>query len=153
MGGRALNKFNIQTIRLNKEDYFNVWVEIAPIFKYLFEHFKQWEEYFILPRWLPSADPSWFGFLLTVREGAGFTRSDIIKFLQSKKVATRLLFAGNITKQPYFIERNIQFRCVGDLNNTDIAMRNTFWIGCYPGITKEMLNYSVTCFEEFLSQY
>lgn len=118
-------------------------------FKYLSEHLKQFEEYFILPRCLPAADPSWFGFLLTVREDASFSRSDIIQFLQSKKIATRLLFAGNITKQPYFIERKLPFRCAQDLKNTNLVMNNTFWIGCYPGITEEMLSYTVECFGEF----
>jgi len=120
-------------------------------FSYLYDNLKKFEKYFILPKWSDKAEPSWFGFLLSVREDAGFKRDDVIKFLNQKKIGTRLLFAGNLTKQPYFVERDIKYRTEGDLKNTDFIMNNTFWIGVYPGLNKEMLDYMVNCFEEFIN--
>lgn len=119
-------------------------------FKYLLEKFQKFDEYFILPQFLPEADPSWFGFLLTIKENSGIDRTALIKYFNSKKIGTRLLFAGNITKQPYFINNKIGYRVVGELNNTDSIMNNTFWIGVYPGISLAMLDYVVGCFEGFL---
>ena len=104
-----------------------------------------------MPKFLPNSDPSWFGFLLTVREDAPFTRDKFIQHLQKKKIGTRYLFGGNLLKQPYFIDGDINYRKVGDLKNTDLVMNNTFWIGVYPGITKEMLDYIKESFKEFLS--
>ncbi|PIZ92922.1 MAG: lipopolysaccharide biosynthesis protein RfbH [Candidatus Magasanikbacteria bacterium CG_4_10_14_0_2_um_filter_41_10] len=121
-------------------------------FAYLYEHLKKFEKYFILPQWSEKAEPSWFGFLLSVKEDAGFTRTDIIQFLNQKKIGTRLLFAGNITKQPYFVERQIPFRVEGTLDNTDFIMNNTFWIGVYPGITEDMLEYVVKNIQEFINK-
>lgn len=119
-------------------------------FSFLYERLKKFEKYFILPKWSEKADPSWFGFLLSVKDDAGFTRDDIVKFLNDKKIGTRLLFAGNLTKQPYFVERDIEYRIEGNLLNTDFIMTNTFWIGVYPGLTTEMLEYVVSSFQEFL---
>jgi len=119
-------------------------------FKYLYGGLKKYEEYFILPKWSDKAEPSWFGFLLTVKEEVGFSRDEFIKFLISIKVSARLLFAGNITKQPYFINNRINYRVVEELVNTDIIMNNTFWIGVYPGLNKEMLNYVINQFDEFI---
>ncbi len=101
----------------------------------------------ILPEATANSEPSWFGFPVTVRETAGFGRNDIIAYLDQNKVGTRLLFAGNLTKQPYMIGRN--FRIVGELTNTDIIMNSTFWIGVYPGLSTEMLDYTVSKIEEF----
>ncbi len=122
-------------------------------FNRLFEGLKQYESSFILPQWEPSAEPSWFGFLLTVRTDASFSRESIIKFLQEKKIGTRYLFAGNLLRQPYFAERkDIEYRVIGDLKNTDIVMNNTFWVGCYPGLTSEMITYMIDSFKEFMEQ-
>ena len=121
-------------------------------FNILYSGLKKYEKYFILPSWLENADPSWFGFLLTVKTDAPFSRSQIIQHLQTKKVGTRYLFAGNLTKQPYFINNKIKYRVVGGLKNTDMVMKNTFWIGCYPGLTKEMLEYMVASFDSFLAR-
>lgn len=121
-------------------------------FKYLYENLLEFEEYFVLPKWLSGADPSWFGFLLTVKENAPFSRDEIVQFLNQKKVQTRYLFSGNIIRQPYFVERNISYKVAGDLKNTDLIMNNTFWIGCYPGLNKEHLKYVVSCFKEFFSR-
>ncbi|HLD60852.1 MAG TPA: lipopolysaccharide biosynthesis protein RfbH [Patescibacteria group bacterium] len=122
-------------------------------FTALYEGLKHLEQFFILPKWLPEANPSWFGFLLTVREDAPFKRADIVAHLQQKKIATRYLFAGNVTRQPYFVERKIPHRIVGNLNNTDTVMDNTFWIGCFPGITPPMVDYMIESVKEFTKKY
>lgn len=119
-------------------------------FSDLFSAFKKMEKYFILPEWSSKADSSWFGFLLTVRRGVGFPREDLLRYLNDKKIGVRLLFAGNITKQPYFKNYDIDYRISGDLKNTDEIMNNTFWIGVYPGLNKAMLDYVIKSFEEFL---
>ena len=117
-------------------------------FKLLYDGLKKYEKYFILPEVEKEADPSWFGFLLTVREGAGFTKTDIVKYLEDNKIATRMLFAGNITRHPSF--KNVNYRIYGDLANTDHIMQDTFWIGVYPGLTSEMIIYILNSFEEFI---
>ncbi|PJC52312.1 MAG: lipopolysaccharide biosynthesis protein RfbH [Candidatus Magasanikbacteria bacterium CG_4_9_14_0_2_um_filter_42_11] len=121
-------------------------------FAYLYEHLKKFEEYFILPQWSEKAEPSWFGFLLTVKEDAGFTRKDIIQFLNQNRIGTRLLFAGNLIKQPYFVERDIPHRIQGSLHNTDIIMNQTFWIGVYPTLNTTMLDYVIQTFDDFIKQ-
>lgn len=122
-------------------------------FKFLYDSLKKYEEYFILPKWEDKADSSWFGFLLTVKEGAPFDRRQIVEYFQNNNIATRYLFSGNLLKQPYFIDNHVKYRVAGDLANTDLVMNNTFWIGVYPGLTKEMLNYIVNNFDSFLSNY
>jgi CDP-4-dehydro-6-deoxyglucose reductase, E1 len=112
---------------------------------------KKYEEYFILPMKEESADPSWFGFIITLKEDAPFTRNQIVKYLEESKVATRMLFGGNLIKQPAYIGKN--HRIVSELKNTDYIVYNSFWIGVYPGITEEMRKYVVEVFESFLKQY
>ena len=102
----------------------------------------------ILPEATPKANPSWFGFLITVKKDAGITRNDLVQKLNDKKVATRLLFAGDLRKQPYF--KDYDYRVVGDLPNTDIIVQNTFWIGVTPMINDEMIAYIGKCFDEIL---
>jgi CDP-4-dehydro-6-deoxyglucose reductase, E1 len=102
----------------------------------------------ILPKATPNSDPSWFGYLLTVKPGAGITRDELVQKLNDKKIATRLLFAGDIRKQPYF--KQYPYRVVGDLKNTDIIMRDSFWIGVTPMIGEEMIAYISKCFDEIL---
>ncbi len=116
-------------------------------FQLLYEGLKKYEKYFILPEVEKGANPSWFGFLLTVREDAGFTKNDIVKYLEDNKIATRMLFAGNITRHPSF--KNVIYRIYGDLTNTDRIMNDTFWIGVYPGITEEKLGYIIKIFNKF----
>lgn len=104
------------------------------------------EDRFVLPEATLNSDPSWFGFLLTVREGSGFSRDRIIKLLESKGIQTRMLFAGNLIKHPCFDEMRREgkgFRVIGDLAATDRIMHDTFWIGVYPGMTEEMIDYMV----------
>jgi len=99
------------------------------------------EEYLILPKAEEASDPSWFGFLISVKENAGFTRNDLTCFLEDKKIQTRLLFSGNLILHPCFdeIRDTDQYRVVGDLKNTDYIMNHTFWIGVYPGMTDAKL--------------
>ena len=106
------------------------------------------EEFLILPQATPGSDPSWFGFPITLRENAPISRVDLLQYLDQNKVGTRLLFAGNLTKQPYMIGRN--FRVSGELTNTDTVMNNTFWIGVQPALTEAMLEFSVSKIEAFL---
>ena len=117
-------------------------------FKFLKERLKSCEEFLILPQVTENSDPSWFGFPITLRDTSGVTRNDLVKYLDQEKVGTRLLFAGNLTRQPYMIGR--AFRVSGDLNNSDVVMNNTFWIGLQPALTEEMLDYSVQKIETFL---
>ncbi|RJR42396.1 MAG: lipopolysaccharide biosynthesis protein RfbH [Desulfobacteraceae bacterium] len=100
------------------------------------------DEFFLLPEPTPGSDPSWFGFLLTVREGAAIRREDAIRYLESRGIQTRMLFAGNILRHPCFDELRAcrdEYRVVGTLAVTDRVMRDTFWIGLYPGLTSEMI--------------
>jgi CDP-6-deoxy-D-xylo-4-hexulose-3-dehydrase len=108
-------------------------------FKLLYEGLKKYEKYFILPEVESKADPSWFGFLLTVRSDAGFTRDEIVKYLENNKIAIRMLFAGNIIRHPSF--ENVKYRINGNLKNTDFIMNNTFWVGVYPGYTEKIIKY------------
>ncbi|MCD6298467.1 MAG: lipopolysaccharide biosynthesis protein RfbH [Deltaproteobacteria bacterium] len=136
-------------------------------FRILYEGLKDLEEQFVLPEATPKSDPSWFGFPLTVRESADFTRDDIVKYLEDKNIQTRMLFSGNIIKHPCFDELRSSgkgFRTVSvDSSNrnsssfqnlavTDRVMRDTFWIGVYPGMTDAMLDFIVTKIREFVSK-
>ncbi len=108
-------------------------------------------DFLILPVPTPHSDPSWFGFAITVRPGAPFSRLALVQFLESRKIASRLLFGGNLLRQPAY--RQVAHRVVGDLVNTDIVMNQTLWIGVYPGISDAMVDYVVGCFEEFTAQW
>ena len=107
------------------------------------------EEFFVLPEATPNSDPSWFGFPLLVRPNAPFSRAEVLAFLEERKIASRALFGGNLTRQPAY--QNVQYRVVGDLRNSDLIMNNLFWIGVYPGLTAEMLNYVIDSFHAFTS--
>ena len=91
--------------------------------------------------------PSWFGFPLTLKAGAGVTRVELTRFLDNNKIGSRLLFAGNLLKQPYF--KDVEYRVVGDLTNTDITMNYTFWLGVQPALTYEHLDFVADKLEEF----
>lgn len=105
------------------------------------------EEYFILPEATPNSEPSWFGFVITLRDGAPFRRDDILRHLNEKKIGTRLLFGGNLIRQPYMKGRN--YRVHGDLVNGDRIVEQTFWIGVYPGLGAEQINYVLETIHEF----
>jgi CDP-6-deoxy-D-xylo-4-hexulose-3-dehydrase len=116
-------------------------------FAYLRNRLQSCAEFLHLPETTPNSEPSWFGFPLVVKETAGVKRADLINFLEQSKIGTRLLFAGNLTKQPYMAGRN--FRVSGELTNTNIVMNQTFWLGTFPGLTTDHLDYIVAKLEEF----
>ncbi|MGE5111250.1 MAG: lipopolysaccharide biosynthesis protein RfbH, partial [Acidobacteriaceae bacterium] len=107
------------------------------------------KEFFVLPEATAASDPSWFGFPLMVRSGAPFARTEVVTFLEQKKIASRMLFGGNLVRQPAY--QNIHHRVVGTLANADKAMHQAFWIGVYPGLSAEMLEYVATSFHSFVS--
>ena len=119
-------------------------------FNFLMERLETISEYFILPKATENSQPSWFGFPLSVKDGVHFSREDLLRFLDQEHIGTRLIFAGNVTKQPYFTESKIDFRTVSDLTNTDKVMANSFWIGLYPGLTISHLEKTCSKIEEFL---
>ena len=110
-------------------------------FARLHEGLRELEDVLELPEATPCSEPSWFGFPMLVRPGAPFTRQELIRHLESRKIGTRLVFAGNLTRQPAYAEAT--YRVVGDLSTTDRVMRDAFWIGVYPGLTPAMLDYVV----------
>ena len=115
--------------------------------KRLYEGLKFLEDRLILPQSHPKAQPSWFGFPITIRKDAGIERRKLVTYLEGHKIGTRAIFGGNLLKQPAYM--NIKHRVVGGLENTDFIMNNTFWIGIYPAITNEMIDYMVATFEQF----
>ena len=120
-------------------------------FQYLRKRLQAFEDVLILPESYPEADPSWFGFPLGVREDAPFTRNALIEALESRKIGTRLLFGGNLVRQPAY--QGVKYRVAGELKVTDYVMRNVFWIGVYPGLTEPMLDYIVDAFCAFMRDY
>lgn len=120
-------------------------------FQKIIDALKQFEDQLLLPHATPGSDPSWFGFPISVKEQATFSRSDIVKHLEDKKIATRMLFGGNLLKQPAFDK--ISYRIVGDLKNTDLVMNNLFWIGVYPGLTTGMIDYVISIFDDFFNHH
>jgi CDP-6-deoxy-D-xylo-4-hexulose-3-dehydrase len=116
-------------------------------FAYLSEKLSSLAEYIDLTVATENSEPSWFGFPITLKEDCGVDRTELTKYLDENKIGSRLLFAGNLTKQPYF--EGLEYRVVGPLNNTDITMNRTFWIGLYPGLKHEHLDYTAQKLEEF----
>jgi len=117
-------------------------------FEYLKHRLQSCAEFLHLPEATPKSNPSWFGFPLVLKPESGVRRVDLLNYLDQAKIGTRLLFAGNLTRQPYMIGRN--FRVSGDLTNTDIVMNQTFWLGVYPGLTEAHLDYVADKLETFL---
>lgn len=117
-------------------------------FAFLSERLQTCKEHLILPEPTANSAPSWFGYPISLRDSSPVARVDLINYLDQNKIGTRLLFAGNLIRQPYMLGRN--FRVSGVLANTDLVLNNTFWIGVYPGLTTEMLNFVVEKIEEFL---
>jgi len=109
-------------------------------FNFLYKNLKELEEFLILPEPEKCSEPSWFGFPLTLKKNNQSNRNDLIKYLNANKIGTRLLFSGNLIKQPYM--KNINFKVHGNLKNTDFIMENTFWIGLYPGLSEKHLEYT-----------
>jgi CDP-6-deoxy-D-xylo-4-hexulose-3-dehydrase len=116
-------------------------------FQYLLDGFQEFSDYFLLPETLDGAEPSWFGFPVCIKDDS-ISREDLVQYLNESKIGTRLLFAGNLTKQPYML--NQSYRVSGSLNNTDKIMKSTFWLGVYPGLTQEMLDYILLKIRSYL---
>lgn len=108
-------------------------------FELLYDGLRDMQDIFVLPEATPKSEPSWFGFPLTMREGSGILRDDLLKYLIAKKIGTRLLFGGNLTRQPYMIGQ--PYRRVGDLAQSDVVTDRTFWIGVFPGLDENAIHY------------
>ena len=122
-------------------------------FNKLFDGLKNLEE-FILVESQPLSDPSWFGFMITLKDDTSFTRNKISEYLEDNKIQTRNLFAGNILRHPLFdsLEENVEYRVIGDLQNTDKIMNDSFWIGLYPGMGDDAINYMIEKIREFVAK-
>lgn len=131
--------------QLNKLDFFIQ--RRRENYTYLRSRLETLTDFLELPEPTPNSNPSWFGFPLTLKPEVGVTRVELTRFLDNNKIGSRLLFAGNLLKQPYF--KNVQYKVVGDLTNTDITMNNTFWIGVQPALTQEHLDFVADKLEEF----
>lgn len=118
--------------------------------KLLYKKFKQLEEYFILPEATEHADPSWFGFLLTIRDGNKIDRNKLVEHLEANKIGTRLMFGGNLTKQPAY--RDTNYRVLNGLINTDKVMNNSFWLGVWPGLCEEHFDYILSVVAGFIKK-
>ena len=116
-------------------------------FAYLHSNLQDLQDVLLLPEAAPNSEPSWFGFLISVKENAPFTRNQLVQHLEEKRIGSRLLFGGNMVRQPAYKDSN--YRVIGDLKNTDYVMENTFWIGLYPGLTEEMLDYVISVIHQF----
>ena len=116
-------------------------------FKYLKKRLQSCVEFLDLPEATPNSDPSWFGFPIILKESSGVKRLDLLTYLNQSNIGTRLLFAGNLTRQPYMIGKN--YRISGELVNTDIVMSQTFWIGVFPGLSEDMLEHTCNTIETF----
>ena len=116
-------------------------------FVYLAEKLASLSGYIDMTEATENSEPSWFGFPITLKADCGVHRADLTKYLDENKIGTRLLFAGNLTKQPYF--EGLDYRISGDLPNTDITMNQTLWLGLYPGLTKDHLDYMVSKLEDY----
>lgn len=118
---------------------------------YLLENLTKFEEYLIMPKATLGSDPSWFGFALTVKENSPVSRDEIIKHLSNNRIDTRLLFGGNLLKQPAF--QGTPRRIISNLENSDHVMNNTFWIGVWPGLTKDMLDFVIHNFHDLFERH
>lgn len=116
-------------------------------FEFLHQQLQDLQDVLVLPEAAPNSEPSWFGFLLSVRENAPFTRNALVQYLEEKRIGTRLLFGGNLVRQPLY--QGLQYRVLGELENTDKVMHSAFWLGVFPGLTEEMLTYVVSTIREF----
>ena len=119
-------------------------------FNQLYTGLKELEEFFILPEATPLSNPSWFGFPITIKSNDKFKRTELITHLEKNKIGTRLLFSSNIINQPYMIDQ--KYKIVGNLDNADIIMKDTFWIGVYPGLKPAHIDYIIATFKNFITQ-
>jgi CDP-6-deoxy-D-xylo-4-hexulose-3-dehydrase len=121
-------------------------------FNKLYKFFKKHEQFFILPQLLPGAEAYWLSFPVTIREGSGIARKEMLKFFETHKIQTRLLFAGNILRHPAYKKLQDKVRVVGELKNADYIMKNTFLTACHHGLNDEMIKYLTNKIEEFLTK-
>ena len=117
--------------------------------KYLHEGLSDLQDSIVLPTPTVNSDPSWFGFAITVTDNSRKTRNEIVKELDQRKIGTRLLFGGNLLRQPAFA--GTPRRVIGDLRNSDVVMNQTFWVGVWPGLTEQMLDYVIESLHEILA--
>ena len=120
-------------------------------FRLLWQGLSDLAEFFILPQATPGSEPSWFGFPITVADDAPFTRNQLVQFLEARKIGTRLLFGGNLTRQPAY--QGLRHRVIESLENTDRVMHNTFWLGIYPGVSTAMLDFVIESIHEFVHSH
>ncbi|MFW9881978.1 MAG: DegT/DnrJ/EryC1/StrS family aminotransferase, partial [Candidatus Thorarchaeota archaeon] len=123
--------------------------------KRIYDGLKDFENLLILPKAQKNSIPSWFGFLITIKDVCEITRNEIVIKLEEKQIQTRLLFAGNIIRHPVFNkmrESNSGYRVIGELKNTDKVMNDSFWLGVYPGMSDEMINYMINQISEILKK-
>lgn len=120
-------------------------------FMKLYAYFQKHKKYFILPKWEKEAETCWFGFMLVIKKDSPFILLDLVNYLESKKIATRSLFAGNLLRHPAY--KQIEYKVVGSLDNSDAIMERGFWIGVYPGITNEMIDFIFNTFDEFINKH
>ena len=119
-------------------------------FNFLYNRLKKYKKYFILPKPEENSEPSWFGFPILVKESAPFTRAEIVRYLEENKIATRMLFGGNLTRQPAY--RDIKYKIFESLENTDLVMNNLFWLGVYPGMDRKRLDFMINKINTFLDK-
>ena len=132
--------------QLNKADAF---IEKRRVnHKLLYDKLKPLEEYFVLPEATENSNPSWFGFMLTIRDGVKIDRNKLVEYLENNKIGTRLLFGGNLTKQPAY--KNSNYRVLNILENTDKIMNDGFWLGVWPGLNEEHYDYIVQNLLKFI---
>lgn len=117
-------------------------------YQFLYEKLQGLQDVLTLPEPTPNSSPSWFGFLLYVNESAPFSRNELVQYLENQRIGTRLLFGGNLVRQPAYEALN--YRIVGNLMNTDKVMNQAFWIGLFPGLTEEMLSYVISKIYNFI---
>jgi CDP-6-deoxy-D-xylo-4-hexulose-3-dehydrase len=120
-------------------------------FDFLYQQLQDLQDVLVLPEAAKNSEPSWFGFLLSVRENAPFSRNALVQYLEEKRIGTRLLFGGNLVRQPLY--QGLKYRVVGELGNTDRVMQSAFWLGVFPGLTEEMLTYTVSQIREFVRSF